>query len=1755
MNLRKPILLGMLSVLSLAFLTSVQAQTINFTGDSWPYEAGAIVTHNGVEILNAPEGALFPSGNTQAFSIAAYGLGDYVVTLLDDYGDGGTAYVVDSGPFSCTGDCSASGSGNSSTHSFSLTSETPGCTDPAAVNYDDTATLDDGSCLIDNCADGEAFMFMMMNDSYGDGWNGNTYNILVNGASVATGSLDDAEVVTSADEDGYDLLCLPSNSCLMIESGGGSWVGEITWSLVDVYTNLAAAGQTGGGFYGFYFGDTEETCGCTDAGALNFDSGATVDDGSCVSPNCNDENGDPNPDLALVQFMMYDYYGDGWDGTTYSLIDGAGNSVASGSLDAAQFTLVPGSQGYDFFCLSTSECYTLEVSGGSYPGEKEWQIIDYTTNEVLYAQMDNDGFGTFGVSGPGVACGCMNSEALNYDAEATADDGTCFAPECSDNADSTSYMLHLTHDYYIWWGNNSAFLYDLVTGDTLLHAGMIFPAGTYTPDYSADVVSDYWHFCVPNDACLVLSTGGGSTFGLPLWEILDFNGNQIHSGGLGIFDIGFGAEVATCVSGCTLAAAINYDADATVDDGSCVVCDAGQLGMTIGVQNDYGYNWYNASYYLVNELTGDTALTGTHTGGPSYMETTSCLEVGCYTFSTDAIYTYEGWSLSDNLGNEYASLTYGPVTGYPVALGGTDATDCGFTGCMDDTAVNYSISAEVDDGSCVYAPSNDNPETAQAIACGLTLPGTLEWASGDEYSGTTILGNPLSTNGAIWYEFNAGSDQQVTFNLCASEDADNGVTDTDVVAFVQNGDGTLTAIATNDDNAACNAIYNSILTINAEQGNNYFLRVGHWSNTSTQTGIVVEVTCADCPDGFPSNDDLCTLALPLVDGGDYSGSTCCTGPDDDFGMGSLSIYATAYGVWYEIEQAGDFNLYNVTVDATGDAAIGYAVYDNEGCTDVSSSASGVVEGATQLQMNGYFGTETAGPVTVAVSIESGASVYVFIWTTEPDLCGTYTIAASGEVSGCTDPMASNYNDLATVNAGCLYIGVTQANDSCDNAIAVACGSTTAGNTGGATAVGGYDPCGDGAPAGVWYTLDSSTDPASEQLVTISTCGSTVNTEFSLYQGIGAPDVTLEVNSLSVSNYGNISAVITNPDGSTTSFAAGELFPTLFNDFYYALEGGDYTVVFTNEGTENDGLTATVIDSYGNVNNLLCSGDCSTAPTTCMTLSMDMDYYPGETSWDVVDGGGNVVASGSGYSAANTNVTESFCLPEGSYTLNMYDDFGDGGPDYTLTTSDGDELVNTFCCVDGSWNADAFSVAGGSPYNLPAGGTLEQSFTIFGGTGFCSSLVCIDDANNTVISSESCDNGQTTQVVTGPYSGTIGILASAGIGSLGGPFEISITCEDVVYGCMDALACNYNENANVDDPADPCDFLSCLDCDTESWSYCYDNNESWSFTLTNPAGGTLIVDLAGTTIEQGWDELVITDAASGDVLYNSDADPDDSMIIASDAVTVSFTSDASVSCVSGSDFFIAMDVTCAPAPSVGCADSSACNFLTAPDFADNTLCDFSCNGCTESGAINYDLFASVDDGSCCYGAWVHVDLFDSFGDGWNGNTYELYLGDVLVATGGEDFTTGVFLHHDICLEDVGCYTIVVGGGSYESEISWMLSSEYGSVVNGTTEGGAGTFSVGLGSSCTSGCTVLCATNYEDPATVDISDESLCDYDLTAGCTYVTADNYDEALGANYDDGTCVFTLSNPCPTDLNDDGATTTSDLLIFLGQFGTDCPE
>ncbi|OJJ19145.1 sheath polysaccharide-degrading enzyme [marine bacterium AO1-C] len=87
------------------------------------------------------------------------------------------------------------------------------------------------------------------------------------------------------------------------------------------------------------------------------------------------------------------------------------------------------------------------------------------------------------------------------------------------------------------------------------------------------------------------------------------------------------------------------------------------------------------------------------------------------------------------------------------------------------------------------------------------------------------------------------------------------------------------------------------------------------------------------------------------------------------------------------------------------------------------------------------------------------------------------------------------------------------------------------------------------------------------------------------------------------------------------------------------------------------------------------GNC--APSGNLTLTITLDNYPEETSWQVTNAGGTVVASNS-YSTANpdgSTVTETISgLANGDYTFTINDSYGDGicctygSGSYTLTDS-------------------------------------------------------------------------------------------------------------------------------------------------------------------------------------------------------------------------------------------------------------------------------------------------------------------------------------------------------------------------------------------------------------------------------------------------------------------------------------------------------
>ena len=116
-------------------------------------------------------------------------------------------------------------------------------------------------------------------------------------------------------------------------------------------------------------------------------------------------------------------------------------------------------------------------------------------------------------------------------------------------------------------------------------------------------------------------------------------------------------------------------------------------------------------------------------------------------------------------------------------------------------------------------------------------------------------------------------------------------------------------------------------------------------------------------------------------------------------------------------------------------------------------------------------------------------------------------------------------------------------------------------------------------------------------------------------------------------------------------------------------------------------------------------------------------------------------------------------------------------------------------------------------------------------------------------------------------------------------------------------------------------------------------------------------------------------------------------------------------------------------------------------------------------------------AACEDNTLIVDMYDSYGDGWNGNMLSFWddLGNLVESV---TVATGTYGQESICLAD-GAYDVTCDGGSFQGEVSWDVSDDMGNVL---LSGGA-PFSGSLGLPAIYGCTDWTATNYDENANTD------------------------------------------------------------------------
>lgn len=155
---------------------------------------------------------------------------------------------------------------------------------------------------------------------------------------------------------------------------------------------------------------------------------------------------------------------------------------------------------------------------------------------------------------------------------------------------------------------------------------------------------------------------------------------------------------------------------------------------------------------------------------------------------------------------------------------------------------------------------------------------------------------------------------------------------------------------------------------------------------------------------------------------------------------------------------------------------------------------------------------------------------------------------------------------------------------------------------------------------------------------------------------------------------------------------------------------------------------------GNETGVDCGGpDCAPCQSGCsdteVTVTINLDNYPEETSWQIRNSSNSVVASGGTYGnqADGSTVTITECLADGCYDFIISDAYGDG-----------------ICC---SYGNGSYSVAAGGS-TLAAGGSFGNSET----TNFClgtTAPTCSDGVQNGNETGVDCGGPDCAPCVTPP----------------------------------------------------------------------------------------------------------------------------------------------------------------------------------------------------------------------------------------------------------------------------------------------------------------------------------------------------------------------------------------------------------------------
>ena len=214
------------------------------------------------------------------------------------------------------------------------------------------------------------------------------------------------------------------------------------------------------------------------------------------------------------------------------------------------------------------------------------------------------------------------------------------------------------------------------------------------------------------------------------------------------------------------------------------------------------------------------------------------------------------------------------------------------------------------------------------------------------------------------------------------------------------------------------------------------------------------------------------------------------------------------------------------------------------------------------------------------------------------------------------------------------------------------------------------------------------------------------------------------------------------------------------------------------------------------------------------------------------------------------------------------------------------------------------------------------------------------------------------------------------------------------------------------------------------------------------------------------------------------------------------------------------------------------------------------GCTNDMAMNYNPQALYDDGSCEAMVWGCMNpMACNYDENSNADNGSCLYTDACGVCGGQGIPMGACDCDGNMLDALGvcgggCESDMDGDGVCDSEDECMGEFDECGVCNGP------------GAMFECGCTMVpegdcdCDGNQLDAVGVcggdcesDLDANGMCDAD--EGCMYDMAMNFDPE--ATMDNGSCEFNNVSDCPADIDGSGHINVNDLLVFLPQYGNFC--